>query len=272
MTAFALNHMAVPRLGAMAFLDAASQLGCVGVEFRNDLPGPLFDGLAPEAIRDAAAQRGLRVLALAEVKMFNDWSDTKRAEALALMKIAVAAGAEAVSLIPRNDNQGMDPVARRAILARALTDLKPMLEDHGLIGLVEPLGFEICALRWKAEAVEAIEAVDGKGRFRLVHDTFHHHLAGETAMFPAHTGIVHVSGVTDPAVSVADMRDGHRVLVDAQDRLGNLPQLRALISAGYAGPISFEPFAKQVHDLADPVGALAASIEFIRSGLAAQAA
>jgi 2-keto-myo-inositol isomerase len=272
MAAFALNHMAVPRLGAMAFLDAASQLGCVGVEFRNDLPQPLFDGLAPEAIRDAAAQRGLRILALAEVKMFNDWSDTKRAEALALMKIAVAAGAEAVSLIPRNGNQGMDPVQRRAILVRALADLKPMLEDHGLTGLIEPLGFEICALRWKAEAAEAIEAVGGTGRFRLVHDTFHHHLAGETARFPAHTGIVHVSGVTDPSVSVADMRDGHRILVDAQDRLGNLSQLRALISAGYSGPISFEPFAKQVHDLANPVGALAVSIEFIRSGLAAKAA
>ena len=44
---FALNHMAVPRLGAMAFLDAAKALGCVGLEFRNDLPTPLFDGLAP---------------------------------------------------------------------------------------------------------------------------------------------------------------------------------------------------------------------------------
>ncbi len=68
------------------------------------------------------------------------------------------------------------------------------------------------------------------------------------------------------------MRDGHRVLVDAQDRLGNLAQLRALYAAGYQGPISFEPFAAQVHDLADPVGALATSIEFIRSGLAALAA
>ena len=95
---FALNHMAVPRLGAMAFLDAAKALGCVGVEFRNDLPTPLFDGLAPEAIRDAVAERGLRFLSLAEVKMFNDWSDTKRGEAEALMKIAVAAGAEAVVL------------------------------------------------------------------------------------------------------------------------------------------------------------------------------
>jgi 2-keto-myo-inositol isomerase len=272
MVAVALNHMAAPRLGALAFLDAAKMLGCVGVEFRNDLPGPLFDGLAPEAIRDAAAERGLRILALAEVKMFNDWSDTKQAEALALMRIAVAAGAEAVSLIPRNDNQGLGNGERQANLRVALRSLKPMLEDHGLIGMVEPLGFEICALRHKAEAVEAIEALGAKGRFKLVHDTFHHHLAHGGPIFADHTGIVHVSGVTDAAVSVGEMRDGHRVLVDAADRLGNIDQLRGLRAAGYGGPVSFEPFAKQVHDLADPVAALASSIEFIRAGLAAKAA
>ncbi|MCX7889315.1 MAG: TIM barrel protein [Rhodobacteraceae bacterium] len=272
MTVFALNHMAAPRLDAVAFLDLAQRLGCIGVEFRNDLGRPLFDGRPPEAIRDAAAARGLRILALAEVKMFNDWSPAKADEALALMKIAVACGAEAVSLIPRNDNRGMEEGFRRAVLRRALADLKPMLEDHGLVGMVEPLGFEICALRHKAEAVEAIEAVGGTGRFRLVHDTFHHHLAGGGPIFAAHTGIVHVSGVTDPTLAVADMRDGHRVLVDADDRLGNLAQIAALRAAGYRGPVSFEPFAESVHALADPAAALEASMEFIRAGLAAEAA
>ena len=269
---FALNHMAVPRLGALAFLDAAKALGCVGVEFRNDLARPLFDGLAPEAIREAAASRGLRILALAEVKMFNAWSDTKRDEASALMDVAVRCGAEAVSLIPRNDNQGMGNGERQANLRLALRELKPMLEAHGLTGLVEPLGFEICALRYKEEAVEAIEALGAKGCFKLVHDTFHHHLAHGGPIYAEHTGIVHVSGVVDQTLAVSEMRDGHRVLVDGRDRLGNIEQLRALAAAGYAGPVSFEPFAKEVHDLADPVAALAESMEFIRSRLAARAA
>jgi len=272
MTAFALNHMAAPRLDAVAFLDLAAALGCIGVEFRNDLGRPLFDGRDPAAVREAAAARGLRILALAEVKMFNDWSPAKAAEARALMAIAVACGAEAVSLIPRNDGEGMEEGHRRAILRRALSELKPMLEDHGLLGMVEPLGFATCALRYKAEAVEAIEAVDGAGRFRLVHDTFHHHLAGGGPLFAAHTGIVHVSGVTDPALAADEMRDGHRVLVDAADRLGNVAQIAALRAAGYDGPVSFEPFAESVHALADPGPALARSMEFIRSGLAAQAA
>ena len=51
--------------------------------------------------------------------------------------------------------------------------------------------------------------------------------------------------------------------------LGNVAQIRALRAAGYEGPISFEPFAPSVHDMADPKAALAASMEFIRRGVEA---
>ena len=37
-----------------------------------------------------------------------------------------------------------------------------MLGQAGIIGLVEPLGFEICSLRSKNEAAEAIGAVGGE--------------------------------------------------------------------------------------------------------------
>ncbi|MCX7645302.1 MAG: TIM barrel protein [Rhodobacteraceae bacterium] len=268
----ALNHMTVARKSFAETLGIAAALGCVGVELRNDLPQPLFDGLAPEAAGERLREKGLRLLALAEVKRFNDWSEDKAAEALALMRIARAAGAEAVSLIPRNDGQGLGNGERQANLRVALRALKPMLEDHGLVGLVEPLGFAVCALRFKAEAVEAIEALGARDRFRLVHDTFHHTLAGGGPLYPEHTGIVHISGVVDPGVSVAEMTDAHRVLVDGADRLGNVEQLAALEAAGYRGPVSFEAFAPQVHALADPAREIARSFEFIRSRLADKAA
>ena len=179
------------------------------------------------------------------------------------MRIASAAGAEAVSLIPRNDNLGMGNGERQAALRVALKALKPMLEDHGLVGMVEPLGFEICALRYKSEAVEGIEAVAGTGRFRLVHDTFHHTLAHGGPLFPEHTGIVHVSGVVDQTVGIADMRDPHRVLVTRGDRLGNVEQIAALQAAGWSGPVSFEAFSPDVHGLTDPFPALRASMDYL---------
>ncbi|NEY92124.1 TIM barrel protein [Tabrizicola oligotrophica] len=272
MVQFALNHMTVARLGFVGLVDLAASLGCVGIELRNDLPQPLFDGMAPERAGELIREKGLRLLALAEVKRFNDWSGDKAAEALALMRIARAAGAEAVSLIPRNDNLGMGNGERQAALRVALKALKPMLEDHGLVGMVEPLGFEICALRHKAEAVEAIEALGAKGRFKLVHDTFHHTLAHGGPYFPEHTGIVHVSGVTDPGVGIAEMQDAHRVLVTEGDRLGNIAQIADLQALGWNGPVSFEAFATEVHACADPAAQLAASFDFIRAGLARKAA
>lgn len=269
---FALNHMAVPRLGWRGVATLAAGLGCVGVEYRDDLPGPLFQGDDPAAVGAAVRGLGLRILALAEVKRFDDWSEARRAEAEALMRVAVAAGAEAVSLIPRNDGTATGPAERRAALRTALAGLLPLLRAHGLRAMVEPLGFETCSLRFKAEAVEAIEALGAADTYRLVHDTFHHHLAGGGPVFAAHTGIVHVSGVTDPGAAAADMRDGHRGLVDAGDRLGTVAQLRALAAAGYAGPVSFEPFAASVHALEDARPALAASMDFIAEGLAPAAA
>ncbi len=268
----ALNHMTVARMTYAQFVDTAAALGCVGIEVRNDLPQPLFDGMDPAAAGQMARDKGLRIVALAEVKRFNDWSDAKAAEALALMKIAVACGAEAVSLIPRNDNLGMGNGERQANLRVALKALKPMLEDHGLVGLVEPLGFEICALRHKSEAVEAIEALGATGRFKLVHDTFHHYVAHGGPIFPEHTGMVHISGVTDPNISISEMADKHRVMVDGADRLGNVAQIAALQAGGYTGPVSFETFAPEVHALADPARAIGTSFEFIRSELAAKAA
>ncbi len=268
----ALNHMAVPGLRWDAFLDLARDLGCAGVEFRNDLPGALFDGDAPERVRDRAAANGIRVFSLAEVKSFNNWSDAKAQEADTLMRIAGACGAEAVSLIPRNDGMGRGNGERQANLRVALRELKPMLEAHKLIGLVEPLGFEICSLRHKSEAVEAIEALGAAGRFRLVHDTFHHTLAGGGPIFAGHTGIVHISGVTDPTLAVSEMGDEHRVLVDDHDRLGNVEQIEALRRAGYRGPVSFEPFSPLVHAVTDPKAELSRSFNFISNRLAELAA
>lgn len=264
--------MTVPQAGFEPLLDLAAARGCVGVELRNDLSGPLFDGAAPEKVRSAFEARGLRFLALAEVKSFNDWSDARARAADGLMAIASAAGAEAVALIPRCDGQGRGNGERQANLRVALRELAPMLERHGLIGLIEPLGFEISSLRYKAEALDAVSALGFDGRFQLVHDTFHHHLAGEAAFFAGATGIVHISGVTDAQVSVSEMTDAHRVHVGPADRLGNIAQIEALLAAGYEGPVSVEAFSPDVHASSDPGRDLARSFDFIRSALTAKVA
>jgi 2-keto-myo-inositol isomerase len=262
MLPFALNHMTAPTLGWEAFADLAVALGCVGVEYRNDLAGTLFDGADPASVGAALHTRGLRFLALAEVKMFNDWSTAKAAEAEALMKIAVAAGAEAISLIPRNDGVATDRTESRKVTERALREILPMLQAHGLKAMVEPLGFAVCSLRYKDVLAECIDAVGGRGTYFMVHDTFHHALAGFGPIYPDLTGIVHVSGVTE-AIYLHQMRDPHRVLINADDVLSNVAQIRALRAGGYAGPISYETFAPSVHALKDRAPALRTSMTYL---------
>ena len=271
MPRFALNHMATPSLDTRSFLALAARLGCSGVELRNDLADKkladraFFDGEEPAAIGAATRAAGLRLLGLSEVYAFNTWTPAIAAKVALLVRQARESGAESISLIPRNDHWDAGTAERARALRRSLGEILPMLEEADLVGLVEPLGFLSSSLRHKAEALDAIAAVGGEHRFRLVHDTFHHHLAGETEFFAQMTGIVHISGVTDPDLAPEHMTDAHRIMVDERDRLGNLEQIRALLAAGYCGAFSYEPFSPDVHGHADPERALAASMDFIRS-------
>jgi 2-keto-myo-inositol isomerase len=257
---FALNHMTAPRLAPEAFFALAAGLGLDAVEIRNDLAGnAILDGTPPARIRDLARAAGVRLLSINALQRFDDWRADRANQAVALADYAAACGAEALVLVPTNDGSRPDR------LLAALEGLKAILQGRGLRGLVEPLGFATSSLRLKSAAAEAMRAVGGGDTFRLVHDTFHHHLAGESALFPELTGLVHISGVDDPDLATDAMRDADRVLVTERDRLGNLEQIRALRQGGYDGYLSFEPFAAAVQALEDPAPALRASMALVQA-------
>ena len=268
---FALNHMVAPQLGLADFFALARTLDLADVEIRNDIAGkPILDGTTPAIVKAAAAKAGVSILTINALQRFNDWNPTREREAIALADYARDCGARAIILVPVNDGSGRADGERQRNVHTALRGLKPILSDRGVSGLVEPLGFVVCSLRRKSEAAAAINAVGGD--FSLVHDTFHHHLAGEDAIYPSITGLVHISGVDDPAIAVADMRDRHRVLVGASDRVGNVDQIRALRAGGYRGPFSFEPFADDLRALRDPAQSIRDSMDFIGMRLVSLAA
>ncbi len=259
---FALNHITTPRLALDQFVSLTRGLGMTEIEIRNDLPD-LVNTTPSAEVKSTAERAGVTILSINAVYPFNVWSGELPAKALRLADYAAACGAKALVMCPLNDGTEVS----EDDLVAALKAMKPVLDERGLTGLVEPLGFPISSLRTKRKAIEAIEKAGGAGTYKLVHDTFHHHLAGETEFYPAWTGLVHISGVVVPSVPVEAMLDPHRVLVDEHDRLDNIGQIRALIAKGYDGPFSFEPFAPGVHDLGDPKAALAASINYIRAQL-----
>ena len=256
--------MSAPRLGVSKFFGLAKSLGIGAVEIRNDLDGnAILDGTPPARILDLADEARLDIISINALQRFNEWNDAREKEAVELAAYARDCGAEALVLVPVNDGSGRAEGERQGNVRVSLKALKPILADHGLIGLVEPLGFQICSLRSKREAVDAIDAVGGNGVFRLVHDTFHHVLAGEPEIFAERTGLVHISGVIDAAIGIDGMLDAHRVMVGPGDRMDNVGQITALRAAGYGGYFSFEPFAASVHDDIDPAKMIKESMDHI---------
>ncbi|MCI5076580.1 MAG: TIM barrel protein [Oricola sp.] len=236
----ALNQKTARHLPWLDFLELAQSLNCVGVEARNDLGRPIFDGIALGQAGKMARDRGLRLLGLSEVYPFNDWNGERASEVRSLIETAHAAGAETISLIPRVDGQGTEDGLRQKVLRDVMREILPMLDGTDVVALIEPIGFDKSSLKHKAELVGAIEDVGGPEKFKLVHDTFQHVIAGETEIFAPYAGIVHISGISDPDVPLDETQDAHRILVDANDRCRNIKQIEAFLAAGYDGAFSFE--------------------------------
>jgi 2-keto-myo-inositol isomerase len=264
---FALNHIVSPSRDFADFARLSRDLGINSVEIRNDLQGvEIADGTPAEEVKAAAKDAGVEILSINALQRFNDWNATREEEAVALARYAAGCGAKALVLCPVNSREDRRSETQRVDdLRRSLQALRPILRDHGLTGLVEPLGFEESSLRRKRVAVDAIDAVEGADTFSLVHDTFHHYLAGESEIFPERTGLVHISGVEDRSLAHNDIRDQHRILVGEGDLLGNIAQINALRQGGYRGPFSFEPFADSVHAMTNVADALRQSIALISS-------
>ena len=261
---YALNHMVAPRKSFAELVELATTLGLDQVEIRNDLPGvAISDGTPPERIRELAEATEVRILSINGLQRFNDWNEERAREAARLAGYARDCSAAAMVLCPVNDASWRRSDQERLDgLRQALRALAPILAEADIVGLIEPLGFAESSLRLKGEAVEAIEELELGERFRLVHDTFHHYLAGEARLFPEWTGLVHISGVEDASLPLERTRDEHRVLVGADDLSGALLQILALME-GYSGAYSFEPFARSVHGLGDIAGALELSMHWI---------
>lgn len=266
---FALNRMVAPRLSLPDFIDLALALKTDAIEIRNDLGVGIENGMLPADVRQLCEARGIKVLSINALYPFDVWNDERRTQALRLADYARECGAEGLVMCPLNDRADPRSGAERlAGLHTALSELAPILRAFGVYGFIEPLGFDECALRFKRTAVEAIEAADGQDVFRLVHDTFHHHLAGERECFPELTGLVHISGVEEAQAPLSTIRDGHRVLVGEGDILGNAAQIEALLAGGYQGYLSFEPFAESVHAMVDIRQALGASMNHLQNSQA----
>jgi 2-keto-myo-inositol isomerase len=250
-----LNRIAKPQLPLPEFLELAASLGMPLAEVRNDLAGaPVLDGLPYAALAAARERTGVQIFSINALYPFESARHLRQSvETLrGLIAEARRVGCKAIVMCPLNEaGDPRTPAQRADELVAALDAYGPLLADAGLVGLVEPLGFARSALRTKRAALDGIAACKHPAAFALLHDTFHHHLSGESALFPRQTGLVHVSGVR-AGKPIHAIEDDDRVLVEAGDILDSRGQVAALRGGGCTAPISFEPFSPAVRDLAVP--------------------
>ncbi|WP_246841089.1 TIM barrel protein [Hahella sp. CCB-MM4] len=256
-------------MSAEELIDAAIRLGITAVELRNDIQENSVTELNnAKAIGEKAKQHGIKILSINALYPFNIWNDQRAEQAEKLASLAEACGATGLVLCPLVDGEYTATEEEKSTsLKEALQALEPILAKHNLKGFVEPLGFPISSLRTKRQAIDTIGELGLENRFGLVHDTFHHRGAEETEIFADKTDLVHISGVENETVSFQQMQDAHRLLVGPKDRLDSIGQIKQLLSSGYDNYISFEPFAREVWELEDPISAVEESISYIRQQL-----
>ncbi len=274
MRRFSLNRITCPSLGLEDFFHFTAELGLTSVELRNDLPGgQIIDGLTPSRAAALAKAAGVRVITINALQKFNLGSARAKAtdELKRLLDLAQAIQCPALILCPNNDTADTrDARTKVAETVDALKAFGPMFMDTGILGYIEPLGFPESSLASILVATETIRS-SGLSCYRTVYDTFHHYLGPDTEkdIGPLYqvssTGLIHVSGV-EAGIPKEKYRDEHRVLPGPNDRTFCREQVEHHDRLGYAGPISFEPFAPDVQRLgrSELAAALRASIAYLK--------
>ena len=268
---FALNHSIAPLMPIPAFLSLASKVGVDAVELRDGMPpGWEFPNASnvllqdPRDVASMAVDHGLEILSINALQRFDQWDNERADQARAMIDFAAAAGISSIVLCP-----SVAPVGSTALptgLPAALDGLQPLLEDAGIQGLIEPLGFPRSSLRMKAIVDLEFSERGNPGCLGIVHDSFHHAIASESQV-SAHTRLVHLSAVPNMGLDLDAYGDEHRTLLGPDDVIGNVEQVRRL-QAFYAGPWSLEPFASEVGASPRLADDLRDSLAFLRDAVA----
>ncbi len=257
-TRISLNRIIYPGLTLQEFCQFAADLKVNKIELRNDLPGgKILDNYSPEQVREFLEQHNIQIITINALQHFNVSSllPSLLEELQELVNLSVSIGCNAIVLCPHNDfRDTRSPEKRFRETVETLRAFASVFEEKGVMGYVEPLGFEESSLRSMVTAMKAIQDSGYPNCYKIVHDTFHYHLGPDTLETLEHeydisyTGLVHVSGV-ESEIPTDQYRDAHRRLVASADKLKSREQIEKLIALGYEGDISFEPFAEEVQNM-----------------------
>jgi 2-keto-myo-inositol isomerase len=129
-----------------------------------------------------------------------------------------------------------------------------MLDETGVVALVERIGFSTSSIKFQREATEAIESLVAGDRLGIIHGTFQHALASDADIIVRHIRLVHISGVAGDSV-LTDALDAQRALVEEGDRTHTSGQIRSLLEGGYALRVYVSAHSEHITDPKEQIGA-----------------
>jgi 2-keto-myo-inositol isomerase len=266
---FALNRTCLPHGTLDEFISLAKSAGVSAVEIRNDIAGREFsDGTPAREIKARLDNAGLKVASVNALQRFNDWTNDREAEAKSLIRYAAEIGAPGLVLCPAHEpRDGWDEKTKDVKLREGLRKLKPVFEDEGVIGYVEPLGMFHSTMKNQSRAVAAIDDVGGGACFALCYDTFQYFRCADDSLFLNRVALIHVSGISRTDLAPGELTEPDRGLVFADDRVGNIEKLRWAAAEGYSGFVSIEPFNPETQRDPQLPSKLRRSIDIIRSAM-----
>lgn len=261
----ALNRTCAPQMTLPDFIRLAVAAGAKAVEIRNDIEGREFhDGTPAADVRARLTEAGLAVASVNALQRFNEWTPEREKEARAIVSYAADLGAPGVVLCPvHNEDHGWSESEAEANLRHGLRHLRPILQDYGVTGYVEPLGMKGSTMKRQSMAVAAITDIDGWDAYQLCYDTFQYFRCGDTQFFPEHIGLAHMSGISRTDLPPGELTEPDRGLIFVNDRVGNVERLKQLIRAGYDGFVSMEPFDPKVQQDPALLVQLRASLDYL---------
>lgn len=267
--AFAMNRTCAPQYSLPAFIDLVSAAGIGAVEIRNDIPEREFmDGTPPEKVLSALKAANIRVASVNALQRFNEWTTEREAEAKSLMGYAAKLGAPGVVLCPvHNPDHGWSESEAEKNLRHGLKHLRPILQELGVKGYVEPLGMGGSTMKKQRMAVAAVSDIDGWDVYELCYDTFQYFRCGDDKLYPERIGFTHISGITRQDLAPGQLTEPDRGLIEATDRVDNIGQIKRLMQTGYKGFISMEPFSPDVQQSKDLLPNLKASFARLTDAL-----
>ena len=266
---FALNRTCMPHGTLDEFISLAKSAGVSAVEIRNDIAGREFaDGTPARELKARLDDAGLKVASVNALQRFNDWTSEREAEAKSLIRYAAELGAPGLVLCPAHEPRDQwDEKTKDVKLREGLRKLKPIFEDEGIKGYVEPLGMFHSTMKNQSRAAAAIDDIGGSASFALCYDTFQYFRCADDALFLDMVALIHVSGISRTDLAPGELTEPDRGLVMADDRVGNIEMLKRAFANGYSGFVSIEPFNPETQRDPHLLSKLRRSIDLIRSAL-----